>query len=159
MNQHVWTSVIVDLSRSECYKTVIILETPFWVAGVAESMKICQIVNGASNKSGRGCMLFEHARVDQNLETVWNWNKLTSKRTSKWQVSWPSSQNSHGNGAQELFVDPTISIQFNSILFYSVISCSILLYHVLFYSIHVLFYSMPFYSILFYSILFDSIRF
>ena len=26
--------------KCECYKTVLILETPFWVAGAAESMKI-----------------------------------------------------------------------------------------------------------------------
>jgi hypothetical protein len=37
----------------EGYKTVRILETPFWVAGAAESMKISIIVIGASNKSGR----------------------------------------------------------------------------------------------------------
>ena len=37
----------------EGYKTVVILETPFWVAGAAESMKISIIVIGASNKSGR----------------------------------------------------------------------------------------------------------
>jgi hypothetical protein len=37
----------------EGYKTVLILETPFWVAGAAESMKISIIVIGASNKSGR----------------------------------------------------------------------------------------------------------
>ena len=32
---------------------MLILETPFWVAGAAESMKIGRIVIGASNKSGR----------------------------------------------------------------------------------------------------------
>ena len=37
----------------EGYNTVLILETPFWVAGAAESMKISIIVIGASNKSGR----------------------------------------------------------------------------------------------------------
>jgi len=37
----------------EGYKTVLILETPLWVAGAAESMKINIIVLGASNKSGR----------------------------------------------------------------------------------------------------------
>ena len=37
----------------EGYKTVLILETPFWVAGAAESMKISIIIIGASNKSGR----------------------------------------------------------------------------------------------------------
>ena len=37
----------------EGYKTVLILETPFWVAGAAESMNISIIVIGASNKSGR----------------------------------------------------------------------------------------------------------
>jgi hypothetical protein len=37
----------------EGYKTVLILETPFWVAGASESMKKGIIVIGASNKSGR----------------------------------------------------------------------------------------------------------
>ena len=37
----------------EGYKTVLILETPFWVAGAAELMKISITVIGASNKSGR----------------------------------------------------------------------------------------------------------
>ena len=32
---------------------MLILETPFWVAGVVESMKICKIVIGASNQSGQ----------------------------------------------------------------------------------------------------------
>ena len=32
---------------------MLILETPFWVAGAAESLKIGRIVIGASNKSGR----------------------------------------------------------------------------------------------------------
>ena len=49
------------VSRSECYKTVLILETPFWVAGAVESMKIDRIVIGASNKSGR------HLCVDGHL--------------------------------------------------------------------------------------------
>ena len=35
------------------YKTVLILETPFWVACAAESVKIGRIGIGASNKSGR----------------------------------------------------------------------------------------------------------
>ena len=35
------------------YKTVLILETPFWVAGAAESVKMSRIGIGASNKSGR----------------------------------------------------------------------------------------------------------
>ena len=39
----------------EWYKTVLILVTPFWVAGAAESMEIGKIVIGASNKSGRCC--------------------------------------------------------------------------------------------------------
>ena len=47
---------LFDVSRSEWYKTALILETPFWVAGAAESMEICKIVIGASNKSGRRCM-------------------------------------------------------------------------------------------------------
>ena len=34
---------------------MLILETPFWVAGAAESMEIGKIVIGASNKSGRRC--------------------------------------------------------------------------------------------------------
>ena len=34
---------------------MIILETPFWVGGAAESMEIGQIVIGASKKSGRRC--------------------------------------------------------------------------------------------------------
>ena len=42
-----------DVSRSESYKTVLVLETPFWVAGAAESVKINIIVIGASHKSGR----------------------------------------------------------------------------------------------------------
>jgi len=46
---------LFDVSRSECYKTVLILETPFWVAGAAESMEIGKFVIGASNKSGRRC--------------------------------------------------------------------------------------------------------
>ena len=37
----------------EDYKTVLILETPFCVAGAAELMKLDIIVLGASNKSGR----------------------------------------------------------------------------------------------------------
>ena len=45
----------LDVSGFECYKTVLILETPFWVAGAAESMEIGKIVIGASNKSGRRC--------------------------------------------------------------------------------------------------------
>ena len=40
-----------ELSRSGCYKTVLFLETPFWVAGAAESVKIGRIGIGASNKS------------------------------------------------------------------------------------------------------------
>ena len=32
---------------------MLILETPFWVAGAAQSMEIGKIVIGASNKSGR----------------------------------------------------------------------------------------------------------
>jgi hypothetical protein len=43
----------------EGYKTVLILETPFWVAGAAESIKTGIIVIGPSNKSGPHCM---HAR-------------------------------------------------------------------------------------------------
>ena len=35
---------------------LLILETPFWVAGAAESMEIGKLVIGASNKSGRRCM-------------------------------------------------------------------------------------------------------
>ena len=42
-----------DVSTSKWYKTVLILETPFWVACAAESMEIGIIVIGASNKSGR----------------------------------------------------------------------------------------------------------
>ena len=34
---------------------MLILETPFWEAGAAESVKIGIIVIGASNKSGRRC--------------------------------------------------------------------------------------------------------
>ena len=45
-----------DVSTSKWYKTVLILETPFWVACAAESMEIGIIVIGASNKSGRRCM-------------------------------------------------------------------------------------------------------
>ena len=37
------------------YKTALILETPFWEAGAAESVRISIIVIGASNKSGRRC--------------------------------------------------------------------------------------------------------
>ena len=48
---------LFDVSRSECYKTVLILETPFWVAGAVESVKIGITVIGASNKSGRRCKL------------------------------------------------------------------------------------------------------
>ena len=56
--QAVWSnqSNLFDVFRSECYKTVVILETPFWVGGAAESMEMRQIVVGASNKSGRRCM-------------------------------------------------------------------------------------------------------
>ena len=55
--QAVWwnQSNLFDASRSGCYKTVIILATPFWVAGAVQSVKIGIIVIGASNKSGRGC--------------------------------------------------------------------------------------------------------
>ena len=42
-----------QLSRSAGYKTVLFLETPFWVAGAVQSMKIGRIGGGASNKSGR----------------------------------------------------------------------------------------------------------
>ena len=49
--------MLFDLSSFECYKTVLILETLFWVAGAAESKEIGVIVIGASNKSGRHCML------------------------------------------------------------------------------------------------------
>ena len=56
-----------------CYKTVLILETPFWVACAAESMEIGIIVIGASNKSGRRftpsdesnliCLMYLHLSV------------------------------------------------------------------------------------------------
>ena len=58
---HFWTFEILRLCAPghagayslEGYKTVLILETPFWVAGAADSMKIRIIVIGSSNKSGR----------------------------------------------------------------------------------------------------------
>ena len=47
----------------QCYKTVLILETPVWVAGAAESMKLGKIVIGASNKSGRRCKLSDEMNL------------------------------------------------------------------------------------------------
>ena len=43
---HEVSLIYLDVSRSEYYKTVLISETPFWVAGAAESMKISIIVGG-----------------------------------------------------------------------------------------------------------------
>ena len=54
-SEYAGAQALFDVSRSECCKTVLILETPFWVSGAVESMNICVIVIGASNKSGRRC--------------------------------------------------------------------------------------------------------
>ena len=50
-----------DVSRSECYKTVLILETRFQEANDAESLEIGKIEVGSFNRSGRLCKLYETA--------------------------------------------------------------------------------------------------
>ena len=54
---------VFEVSSLECYEMVLILETPFWVAGAAEPMRICTIVIGASKKSGRRCKLSDEIHL------------------------------------------------------------------------------------------------
>ena len=59
--QAVWwnQSNLCDVSNLEGYTTVLILETPFWVDGAAEWMKIRKMAVGSSNRSGRVWVLSE----------------------------------------------------------------------------------------------------
>ena len=59
---------------------MLILETPFWVAGAAESMKMSIIVIGASNKSGRRCKPSD----EMNLIYLMYLHLSGTKRCSFW---------------------------------------------------------------------------
>ena len=56
--QHRADFALGRISASECYKTVLILETRFCEAGAAESLEIGKIEVGSSNRSGRLCKLY-----------------------------------------------------------------------------------------------------
>ena len=71
--QHRADFTLGQISASECYKTVLILETRFCEAGAAESLEIGKIEVGSSNRSGRLCKVYGTAyqhRTDFTLGQI-----------------------------------------------------------------------------------------
>ena len=81
-----WINYVLDkcyrlfIKREQWSKTVIILATPFWVAGAVQSVKIGRIVIGASKKSGRRCKPSDEI----NLIYLMHLDLSATKRWSFW---------------------------------------------------------------------------